>query len=206
MPLTYHQHQGRTIQKAPESEVPVQQSVSASTDTAVQVNVSPTSAVGVSTTENLEVVTTVQASSTVGVGQSVNASTDTASQPNVSPTSSVGVSSSTTTEINTPTSGPTFSDGAPETFTKEGSNTASHSASWNGSAAPYTLEVYKSSSEQFLIYKNTGISGTSDNPSSYTTLTGISSLSFGDSVHFKVQDGNGNTATESVLVSVSSFS
>jgi hypothetical protein len=25
-------------------------------------------------------------------------------------------------------------------------------------------------------------------------------------VHFKVQDGNGNTATESVLVSVSSFS
>jgi hypothetical protein len=100
----------------------------------------------------------------------------------------------------TSTSGPSFSDGVSESFTKEGSSSASHSASWDGSAAPYDFEIYKSSSESTLIW-SASTSTTSNSQSNYQTVS-ISDLTTGDTVYFKVTDANNNSSTTSVFVSV----
>jgi hypothetical protein len=100
----------------------------------------------------------------------------------------------------TSTSGPSFSDGVSESFTKEGSSSASHSASWDGSAAPYTFEIFKDSNQSTLIW-STNTSTTSDSQSNYQTVD-ISDLTFGSLVYFKVTDNNGNSSTTSVSTSV----
>jgi len=194
--------------RTPSSSIDVGQKVTVSVDEGVAIGVTPTASIGLNSSISKEVDHPVYdrtLSSSIDVGQLVDVTVNTAQNITISPTSPVSVSSSVTTEVDDPNSATlTFSDGTAESFTKEGPNTASHSASWQDGQSPYDFKIFKSSSETTQIYSELSTFSTSDSDSGYATPD-ISDLGIGDSVYFKVTDDNGNTDTTSVSVGVSGF-